>query len=112
VRKGSARRHGLPCAGRKKKKRPPWGQKEESHRLRRERHQNGASANQRDLNDVDGREIYLLELITHPRYHLQKIPGAETTRCRELLYPAPRRPYLWITSFCAAESRPATSLTK
>lgn len=44
--------------------------------------------NQRDLDDVDGRENYLLLLVTHPRYHSQKIPGAEETRCREFCYVA------------------------
>ena len=46
--------------------------KQKSRRLRCEGHQDGASGNQRDLNDVDGRENYLLLLITHPRYHLKR----------------------------------------
>jgi hypothetical protein len=44
-----------------------------------------AFENQRDLNDVDWRENYLLLLVTHPPYQ-EKIPGAEKTRRREFSY--------------------------
>ena len=49
------------------------GPNEESRQLRRgSGYQDPAAGNQRDLNDVDRREDYLLLLITRPRYQLKR----------------------------------------
>jgi hypothetical protein len=69
------------------------GPKRRIPRLRRGGYQDPAVENQRDLNDVDWRENYLLLIYTCPRYQIQ-IPGIEKTRCREFFcraHPLPRR---------------------
>lgn len=61
----------------------PWY---EIRRLRRcGGHQDPAAGNQRDFDDVDWWEGYLLLLVTHPRYQ-QKIPGVDASRRREFAF--------------------------
>lgn len=60
--------------GEKQRNRPRGAQKEGSRLLRRGRDKYPAMGNQRDLNDVDRWEIYLLLLVTHPRYHPKRFP--------------------------------------
>jgi len=58
-----------PSEPRRKRKRPIGRPKRKSRRLGRSGgYEDPAAGNQRDFNDVDWRENYLLLLITHPRY--------------------------------------------